>query len=132
MNIKGSGMLGIYVFLGGGVGSVLRYLFTINISRVVGTNFPYGTLAVNVIGSFAMGALVGYLAKTMPHSMELRAFLAVGVLGGFTTFSAFSMDAITLFEHNELSLALLYVIGSVVFSIFAVFFGLAVVRILFN
>ena len=121
-------MLGIYIFIGGGIGSFLRYILMSNIGRSFGTNFPYGTLVVNISGSFIMGVLIEYLTRTLPHSMELRAFLAVGILGGFTTFSAFSMDAIILFERGELALAMIYVVFSVVCSILAVFAGLMLIR----
>jgi len=125
-------MLGIYIFIGGGIGSFFRYLLITYTSRQLGANFPYGTLFVNIIGCFLMGVLIEYLTKTLPHSMELRAFLAVGVLGGFTTFSAFAMDAITMFERGELSSAIIYALSSVVFSILAVFAGLMAVRLLIN
>jgi len=123
-------MIGVYIFIGGGIGSFLRYITTGFITRNLGVNFPYGTLAVNIIGSFLMGALIEYLVKTMPHSAEFRSFIVVGVLGGFTTFSAFSLDAITLFERGNMPLALFYVLTSVICSILAVFVGLMVVRAL--
>ncbi len=121
-------MIPIYIFIGGGIGSVLRYFLSSNISRHFGTYFSYGTLAVNIIGSFLMGVLIEYLTKTLPHSLELRAFLAVGILGGFTTFSAFSLDAIIMFERGDNMLALAYVLASVVFSIIAVFAGMMLIQ----
>lgn len=123
-------MLAFYIFIGGGIGSVLRYVLSSIITRNFGSNFPYGTMAVNVIGSFVMGVIIEYLTRTLPHSIELRAFLAVGILGGFTTFSAFSLDAISLFERGELVLSLVYVVSSVVLSILAIFAGLMLVRYL--
>jgi CrcB protein len=121
-------MLVIYIFIGGGIGSVLRYFVIGSFTRNFGINFPYGTLAVNIMGSFLMGVLIEYLTRTLPHSIELRAFLAVGILGGFTTFSAFSMDAITLFERGEPGYAMVYVLASVILSICAVFAGLMAVK----
>lgn len=121
-------MIGIYITIGGGIGSFLRYILSSAIARNLGTNFPYGTLAVNIIGSFVMGAIIEYFSRTLPHSMELRAFLTVGILGGFTTFSAFSLDAILLIDRGNAALALAYVLSSVVFSIFAVFAAMALVR----
>lgn len=121
-------MVGIYIALGGGIGSFLRYTLTSVIARNLGTLFPYGTLAVNVIGSFIMGITIEYLSKTLPHSNELRAFLAIGILGGFTTFSAFSLDSITLFERGSPMLAIAYIITSVVLSIITIFAGMALIR----
>jgi len=125
-------MLVIYIFIGGGIGSVLRYFFASQIGQIFGAQFPYGTFSVNVVGSFLMGLLMEFFSKTIPHDMELRAFLAVGILGGFTTFSAFSRDAVILFERGDFSLALMYVLSSVIFSILAVFGGFIVMRLLVN
>lgn len=123
-------MLALYIFIGGGIGSFLRHILASNIAKNFGANFPYGTMAVNVLGSFIMGIIIEYLSRTLPHSMELRAFLVVGILGGFTTFSAFSLDAILLFERGNLALALIYIMSSVVLSIIAIFAGLMVIRYL--
>ena len=87
-------MIPLYVALGGGIGAVARYFVTVLCGAWFGSNYPYGTFAVNVLGSLLMGILIGYMAKTLPHSLELRAFLALGVLGGFTTFSSSSLDAL--------------------------------------
>jgi CrcB protein len=119
-----------YVGIGGALGSILRYL-TITLSgKIFGVTFPYGTITVNIVGSCLMGVLAGYLARTLPHSMDLRAFLAVGVLGGFTTFSAFSLDTVTLLDRGEIAHAAIYVVFSVLLSIVALFAGLAAVRVL--
>jgi CrcB protein len=117
-----------YIALGGGIGAVLRHLLTSKASHIFGVAFPYGTIIVNIIGSCLMGILIGYLAKTLPHSMELRAFLAIGLLGGFTTFSAFSLDAVNMIERGQLSQAAIYVALSVFVSIVALFAGLYVMR----
>lgn len=122
-------MLGLYVAIGGGVGSFLRYVTTSFIARNLGTHFPYGTLAVNVIGSFVMGVAIEYFTRTLPSSNELRAFLAVGILGGFTTFSAFSLDTILLFERGQAMLALLYIALSVAISVAMVFAGMYLIRL---
>jgi CrcB protein len=123
-------MIGIYVLIGGGIGSFLRYITSTLISRNFGTNFPYGTITVNIVGSFIMGLLIEYFTKTLPHSNELRAFLTVGILGGFTTFSAFSLDTILLIDRGNLPIAMVYVLSSVIFSILAVFAGMSLVKLL--
>lgn len=122
-------MIGFYIFVGGGIGSWFRYCTNSFISQKFGTNFPYGTITVNIIGSFIMGLLIEYLSRTLPHSLELRAFLTVGILGGFTTFSAFSLDTILLIERGNLPLAAIYVLSSVIFSIMAVFIGMNLVKL---
>ncbi len=117
-----------FVALGGALGSVARYGMTAAIGRFMGAGFPWGTLAVNVLGSFIMGILVEIFVKELPIIQELRAFLAVGVLGGFTTFSAFSLDAVTLIERGEINAAAVYVLASVVLSVSALFLGLWLMR----
>ena len=119
-------MLYWIVFLGAGIGGALRHGVNVWAGRVFGYGFPFGTLIVNVIGSFVMGLLVGffaYRAGLVPQHMRL--FLTTGVLGGFTTFSAFSLDAALLFERHNYAMALTYMVGSVVASIVALFVGLA-------
>ena len=119
----------LYIALGGAIGSVLRYLMMGAVGRAFVSSFPYGTLAVNVIGSAIMGVLVGLLAKYLPENQhELRLFLAVGVLGGFTTFSAFSLDVVTLIEAQQPMQAIVYALASVVLSVLALMLGLYWVR----
>jgi CrcB protein len=118
-----------WVFLGGGIGSALRY----GVGRValvaVGPNFPAGTLAVNVIGCVLMGVLVEWLAlRDTGVDIATKLFLTTGVLGGFTTFSAFALDAATLWERGPTTTAVLYVLASVVLSIAGLFGGMAIVR----
>lgn len=121
-------MLILYAAAGGAIGSALRYLTTVKIAQLMGIAFPYGTMFVNIFGSLIMGLLIGILTKTMPHSNEMRVFLAVGILGGFTTFSAFSLDVINLIENGNNAQAAVYAVCSVVLSIAAVFFGLFLAR----
>jgi CrcB protein len=117
------------VAAGGAIGASLRHLFGMVSLRLFGIGFPYGTLGVNVIGSFLMGALIGWLAfRSEGGGQGLRLFLATGVLGGFTTFSAFSLETILLWERGEAGLALTYVLLSVVVSVAALVAGLALVR----
>ena len=119
------------VAAGGAIGSVFRYLVGVLSVRLAGLNFPWGTLAVNVAGSFLIGLLVELVARRLNASMEMRLFLVTGVLGGFTTFSSFSLDAVALFERGALGLSAVYVLASLVVSIAAVFAGLALGRSLF-
>ena len=113
----------VIVFLGGGLGAALRH--GVNRLSLVwfGPGFPVGTLAVNIAGSLAMGLLIGIFAGMEPVSNNMRLFLATGILGGFTTFSAFSLDTLTLWERGEVGLAALYVAASVLLSLAAVAVG---------
>lgn len=114
--------------LGGAIGAGLRHLVNIGALRLVGIAFPAGTLVVNVLGSFLMGIAVEVIVHKFEGSTAMRAFIATGVLGGFTTFSAFSLDFAQLFERGEYGLAMIYVTVSVVASIVALFAGLAMAR----
>lgn len=117
------------VALGGGIGAGFRHLANVAASRLFGAGFPVGTLVVNVGGGLLMGILAGHLALgSRSAGEELRLFLATGVLGGFTTFSAFSLDAVMLWERGEVLTALAYVVASVVLSILALVAGLAIAR----
>jgi CrcB protein len=118
----------LLVFLGGGLGAALRHGVNIGAARWLGAGFPYGTLAVNVTGSLVMGLLAGYLALKGDAPQHWRLFLATGVLGGYTTFSAFSLDVAVLHQRGALALALGYVLVSVALSILALFAGLWLVR----
>jgi CrcB protein len=114
------------VFLGAGIGGALRHGVNQACARLLGIAFPWGTLAVNVVGSFAMGLIVGWLAQHADAgwSQNLRLFLTTGVLGGFTTFSAFSLDAVALWERGGWGGASAYVLSSVLVSIGALALGL--------
>jgi CrcB protein len=117
----------LFVMVGGAVGSGARYLTGRAMLSLLGPDYPFGTLAVNLIGGLLMGVLVGVLAKTSA-SETWRLLLAVGVLGGFTTFSAFSLDVVSLIERGAVGVAFGYVLVSVIGSIAAVFAGLSAVR----
>jgi CrcB protein len=116
------------VFLGGGLGAALRHGVNLGAARWLGAGFPWGTLIVNVSGSLVMGLIAGYFAFKGDASQNWRLFLATGILGGYTTFSAFSLDAALLYERGEVSLAAAYVLASVVLSIVGLFAGLAIAR----
>ena len=118
----------ILVFFGGGLGATLRHLVNVVCARCLGTGFPWGTFIINITGSTVMGLIAGYLAFKGEASQPWRLFVMTGILGGYTTFSAFSLDAALLYERGELGLAALYVVGSVVLSITGLFAGLALMR----
>jgi CrcB protein len=122
----------LLVFFGGGVGSVLRYLLGMGAMRAMGPGLPYGTLAANVIGGFVMGALVGTLAlKGGADQERWRLLLAVGVLGGFTTFSSYSLETALMIERRAYGTAAAYAAGSVALAIGALFLGLLAARRIF-
>lgn len=116
------------VACGGAIGSAGRYLVSILMGKWLGMGFPWGTVTVNIIGAFLMGALVEFVALRYSISQELRAFLAVGVLGGFTTFSSFALDTAVLFERGQLGLTFAYVAGTLVAGLSAMFFAIYLVR----
>ncbi len=118
----------LIVFLGGGIGAALRHGVNIAAARALGVAFPYGTLTVNAVGSLAMGLLAAYFAFKGDAGQHWRLFFTTGLLGGFTTFSAFSLDAVLLYERGATGLAALYVVASVAISIGGLFAGLALVR----
>lgn len=119
----------LLVALGGALGASARYGTGVLVGHLWRTPFPVATMIVNIVGSLAMGLLVGWLARTLPAWQDdARLFVAVGLLGGFTTFSAFSLDVITLFERGEVLAAFGYILGSVVLSVAALFIGLLLVR----
>ncbi len=116
------------VMLGGAIGAGARHLVGRAALALWGPGFPVGTLAVNVIGGLAMGLLAGWLASRASGDEALRYLLGVGVLGGFTTFSAFSLETVLMIERGELMTASFYIIASVVLAIGALFAGLLVSR----
>jgi CrcB protein len=120
----------VLVFLGGGIGSALRHGVNLLCVRLFGLNFPWGTFVVNLIGSFVIGWLAAYFAfrAGAGFTQPARLFLITGVLGGFTTFSSFSLDFAMLFERGATAPAIFYVLGSVGISLIAIFLGLYVGR----
>ncbi len=124
-------MVAVYliVFLGAGIGGALRHGVNSAAARLLGYGFPFGTLIVNVVGSFLMGALTGYFVARTGVPQHFRLFLTTGILGGFTTFSAFSLDAALLIERHQYAVALAYVGVSVLVSLAALFAGLAMFQV---
>ena len=121
-------MLYLIVFLGAGLGGAARHGVNVAAARLLGYGFPFGTLIVNLAGSLAMGLLAGWFAYRTGINQHVQLFLTTGILGGFTTFSAFSLDAALLIERHAYVSAAAYVLGSVLVSIVAVFVGLALFR----
>ena len=117
------------VALGGAIGASLRYLSNVSAMRIFGPGFPYSTLFVNILGSFAMGVLIVALAKK--GGTHLAPFLMTGILGGFTTFSTFSLDSFTLWERGDITTALAYVAGTVILSLGALAAGIYLSREIF-
>jgi CrcB protein len=116
------------VAAGGALGSVARYVVGIGSTRAFGATFPWGTLLINIAGSFLIGAFAELFALKWDLAQEARVFLTVGICGGFTTFSTFSLDAYVLMERGEWWVAAAYMIGSVVLSIGALFAALHIIR----
>lgn len=118
------------VMLGGALGAVLRFILSTSITERFGSAFPYGTLMVNVLGSFAVGFFAIVLAEKMALSPLVRMGLFVGFLGAFTTFSTFSLETLNLFEEGYLARALLNIMLSVLFSVFAVWTGVMLGKVI--
>ncbi|MEK9968727.1 MAG: fluoride efflux transporter CrcB [Ferrovibrio sp.] len=118
----------LIVFLGAGIGGALRHGVNVTAMRLISAGFPWGTLAVNIVGSFAMGVIAEYFALKSGLPQQWRLFLTTGVLGGFTTFSAFSLETALLYERGEMLAAGIYMIASAVLAVAGLFAGLAVIR----
>lgn len=118
----------VIVFAGAGIGGALRHGINLGAVRLFGYGFPYGTIIVNVLGSLLMGLFAGYFAYRTGIPQHMRLFLTTGILGGFTTFSAFSLDASLLIERHAYWSAAAYMAGSVLLSLLALFAGLSLFR----
>ncbi len=121
-------MQSLLVMLGGAIGALGRYQFGRLTGHLFGLGFPYGTLGVNVIGGLVMGMLAGWLARFGHGGEPIRLLLAVGVMGGFTTFSSFSLEIVLMMERGQIALAGFYAAISVVASVVALFAGLTLMR----
>ncbi len=114
----------LLIGLGGGIGSILRYLTTITVNRLWPAAFPWGTFAVNIIGSFLVGILIGLLGRLLPANTDLRFLLITGFCGGYTTFSAFASENVSLFQSGHPLTAFAYMAGSLLVGLLAVWIGL--------
>ena len=119
----------LYISIGGALGSTLRYLVS-HFCKIYFPYFPIGTLLVNIIGSFFIGVFVGYLNNKEILEFFIKYLLIIGLLGSFTTFSAFSIDTLELFRQNEISLSVLYIMLSIILSIFAAYAGFILMNII--
>jgi CrcB protein len=118
----------LIVFVGGGIGAALRHFVNVVMARWLGTAFPYNTLFANVSGSLIMGILAAYFGLRSGSPQALRLFLTTGILGGYTTFSTFSLDSVLLWERSQYLAAAGYVFLSVAASLVGVLFGAALIR----
>ncbi len=123
-----NGSIWLAVAAGGAMGAMARHGVSRAALHWLGPNFPWGTLAANIAGSFAMGLIIVWLSSREPASPALRAFLTVGLLGAFTTFSAFSLDVVTLYRDRTLMIAGAYLLASVILSVCGLLGGLALGR----
>ena len=121
-------MFFVWIALGGALGSVARFVTVTASNRLIGTSFPFGTLLVNVLGSFAIGFIATIMLRKYADAESARYFLTTGFLGGFTTFSAFSLELLQLMQGGETALALLYILASIVLGLLAVFAGFALAQ----
>lgn len=121
----------LIVGTGGLIGTVMRYLVQVHIEKLMGSSFPLGTFLINILGSFIIGVVYGLAEKGNLIGPEWRLFLAVGLCGGFTTFSTFSADTLNLLKDNSIIQILSYTGGSVLFGLLAVYFGIILARTIF-
>jgi CrcB protein len=119
----------IAIAVGGAAGALGRHFVGALAVKFLGHGFPWGTLAVNILGSLVMGLLIELMALSWSPSLEMRALVTVGALGAFTTFSTFSLDVVTLYERGALSLTAMYIAASVLFSIAALIMGMRLMRL---
>jgi CrcB protein len=122
----------LIVFLGAGLGGMLRHGANILVPKLMGSAFPYHTLSINIVGSLAMGLFAGFFALKADPAQDWRLFLTTGVCGGFTTFSAFSLDAVLLYERGDLAASATYIVASVLASLAALVAGLWIMRAVYG
>ena len=116
------------IFLGGGFGALLRFLISEQINRLFLNSFPLGTIVVNVLGAFLIGLAVSYFSGKVNFSQNMKMFLIIGFLGGFTTFSTFNLDFYQLFSNGEIVASLLYLFATFILTVIAFYLGLSLVK----
>ena len=120
----------ISIFLGGGFGAIIRYLVIEQVNKLFLVAFPFGTIAVNVIGAFLIGLLSSYLAERLYVSENIKMFLIVGFCGGFTTFSSFNIEFYQLFSNGEILSSLIYVTTTFVLTVVAFYIGVSLLKLI--
>ena len=118
----------LLIGLGGGIGSIFRYLTSVFVAKYYANNFPFATFLTNILGCFFIGIIMGFLAKSQFGSQDLKWFLVTGFCGGYTTFSAFGYENINLMQNGNSVLAFGYIAMSIIIGLFAVWLGLFLTR----
>ena len=121
----------ISIFAGGGLGALLRYGVISNISKILPSTFPYGTLTVNILGALLIGIVYSLLSQKISISENLKLFITVGFLGGFTTFSTFNLDFFQLIEGSKIAAAMIYALGTFITTIIGFYAGYSVIRLFY-